>query len=319
MSVRVLVAGCGAVGSVFACLLRAAGHHVAVLARREHVRAIRSGGLHVTGIWGDHHARDVDAHETADELGREYDAVLVTCKSYQSPALLAAVGDRVAAGGVALSLQNGLGNVDRLVALYGPDRALAGRVIFGAEMMEPGTVRVTVEAEPVLIGGTRPCCRERAEQWATRFRAAGVHCEATDDVVAALWAKAFYNAALNPLGALLRLRYGELASDPQRRRVMNGVVEEAFAVARAEAVRLAWKSAAEYLDVFYGRLVPATANHRSSMLQDIERARRTEIDAICGEIVRRGEAHGIDAALNRLLMLLVIARSEQGHDADNRR
>lgn len=316
---RILVAGCGAVGSVFACLLRAAGHRVAALARREHVRAIRSGGLHVTGIWGEHHARDVDAHETVDELDRAYDAVLFTCKSYQLPALLAGVGDRVAAGGVAISLQNGLGNVDRLVASYGRDRALAGRVIFGAEIMEAGTVRVTVEAEPVLIGGTLPSCRELAEQWATRFRAAGVHCEATDDVVAALWAKAFYNAALNPLGALLGLRYGELAADPQRRRVMNGVVEEAFAVARAEAVRLAWKSAAEYLDAFYGRLVPATANHRSSMLQDIERARRTEIDAICGEIVRRGEAHGIDAALNRLLMLLVIARSEQGHDAGNRR
>jgi len=309
MSARILVAGCGAVGSVFACFLRAAGHRVSVLARAAQVDAIRSRGLHVTGIWGDHHAEGLDASESGADLAADYDAVLVTCKSYQLPELLAELGDRAASEGVAISLQNGLGNADRLVATYGEGRVLAGRVIFGAEMLEPGTVRVTVEAEPVLVGGLRRGRDARAERWADVFHSAGIHAQATTDVIAALWAKVFYNAALNPLGALLGLRYGELVADHERRRIMNRVIEEAYTIARAEGVELAWTSVDEYLDVFYERLVPATANHRSSMLQDIERDRRTEIDAICGEVVRRGDAHGIDAVLNRLLKVLVVARS----------
>jgi 2-dehydropantoate 2-reductase len=311
VSVRVLVAGCGAVGSVFACLLRVAGHRVSVLGRAAQVAAIRARGIRVTGIWGHYEAQGFDAHERAAELGEGYDAVLVTCKSYQLPELLAEMGDRAAPWGVAISLQNGLGNVDHLARLYGQERVLAGRVIFGAEVPEPGIVRVTVEAEPVLIGNPSGGRDERAERWAEVFRSAGVNAAATNDVTAALWAKVFYNAALNPMGALLGFSYGKLAADPERRRIMNHVIGEAYSVARAEGVDLAWASVGEYLDVFYGRLVPATAGHRSSMLQDIERNRRTEIDAICGEIVRRGDAHGIDAVVNRLLKVLISARSAQ--------
>ena len=311
MSARVLVAGCGAVGSVFACLLRASGLRVSVLARAAQVAAIRSHGIRVSGLWGDHQARGFEAEERAADLGDGYDAVLITCKSYQLPDLIAEIGDRAAPHGVAISLQNGLGNVDRLAAVYGKERVLAGRVIFGAELVDPGAVRVTVEAEPVLIGSPSGGEDARAEHWAAVFRSAGIRCEATTDVLAALWAKVFYNAALNPLGALLGLRYGELAADPERRMIMNRVVGEAYSVACAEGVRLGWASVADYLDVFYGRLVPATADHRSSMLQDIERNRRTEIDAICGEIVRRADIHGIDAVVNRLLKLLVSARSAE--------
>jgi 2-dehydropantoate 2-reductase len=299
------------VGSVFACLLAAAGCSVTALGRREHVRAIAERGLRVTGIWGEHAANGIAVAETADELAPAYDAMLITCKSFQTERLLADVGDRAGEAGVAISLQNGLGNYERVQAVCGRDRVLAGRVIFGAEIVEPALVRVTVEAEPVLLGRPGAPADGRVSEWARTFADAGIHCVADDEIVGALWGKVFYNAALNPLGALLGLSYGELAADAERRRVMSRVVEEAFAVARADGAPLAWGSAREYLDVFYGRLVPATARHRSSMLQDLERNRPTEIDAICGEVCRRGDVHGVDVALNRLLAMLVRARSGQ--------
>lgn len=321
---RILVAGTGAIGSVFACLLREAGHDVTALGRERHVGEIAASGLGVEGIWGEHHADGIVPAAGPGDLAADYDAVLVTCKSYQTAELLEQIGDRAAADGAVISLQNGLGNVERLQAVHagrGVERVVAGRVIFGAEITGRATVRVTVEAEPVLLGRPGGGHDRRAADWARTFDEAGVHCRATDAIEAALWGKVFYNAALNPLGALLGLTYGELAADTERRAVMDRVIAEAHAVAQAEGVSLPWASAAEYIEHFHANLVPSTAGHRSSMLQDIERGKPTEIDAICGEVCRRGDAHGIEVSLNRLLTVLVRARVGRGRDrpADDER
>ncbi|MBI5503205.1 MAG: 2-dehydropantoate 2-reductase [Deltaproteobacteria bacterium] len=313
MTERVLVAGCGAVGSVVACLLGEAGLEVDVLGRGEHLGAIGrrvGGGIEVEGIWGRHHSVPNRCFDDPAQAGLGYDCVLVACKSFQTEALVLAIGaERLAATGRAISLQNGLGNFERLAAVFGDERSLAARVIFGGEVTRPGRVRVTVEAEALLIGHPSGRRDAGADHWAAVLDAAGVRCRTTDNVIGALWGKVFYNAALNPLGALLGLRYGRLAEDDQRRRVMDRVIDEAYAVASAEGVSLPWRSAAEYRAHFYGNLLPPTVEHRSSMLQDLERGRPTEIDAICGEVVRRGDAHGIDVSANRVLLALVSARS----------
>src|SRR5262249_60848466 len=131
-------------------------------------------------------------------------------------------------------------------------------------------------------------------------------------IAAELWAKVLYNAALNPLGALLGVPYGELPAHPDTRTIMDTVIEATFAVARAEDVALRWPDAAAYREVFYGRLVPATAAHRSSMLQDIERGRPTEIDAINGAVAARGAKRGLPAPVNATLARLIRARRALG-------
>src|SRR5213079_1687708 len=132
----------------------------------------------------------------------------------------------------------------------------------------PGEVRVTVYADPVLIGSPDPTDGRRqdaAARWAAELSAAGIPAKLTGALMAELWAKVLYNAALNPLGALLGVPYGHLPAHPDTRAIMDTVIEEAFAVARAEDVELRWPDAAAYRDTFYGRLAPATAEHRSSM------------------------------------------------------
>ena len=106
-----------------------------------------------------------------------------------------------------------------------------------------------------------------------------------------------------------------LASDPDTRALMDAVIEEAYAVARAEGVRIPWSDAAGYRDLFYGRLVPSTAGHRSSMLQDIERGRRTEIAAINGQVVARGQRRGVPTPTNAVLARLVQARERRVPEA----
>src|SRR5262249_23951017 len=141
-----------------------------------------------------------------------------------------------------------------------------------------------------------------------QLAAAGIPAAYCDDIQAALWGKVLYNAALNPLGALLGVHYGALGDDPHTRAIMDAVIDETFAVACSEGVQFPWASADTYRDLFYGRLVPSTFHHRSSMLQDRERGRATEVDAINGEVWRRGRAHGIVTPVNAVLTRLVHAR-----------
>ena len=127
-----------------------------------------------------------------------------------------------------------------------------------------------------------------------------------------LWTKVFYNAALNPLGALLGLPYGALAADADARAIMDDVITEAYAVARARGVRPGVPSAEAYRRLFYERLVPATADHRSSMLQDLERGRRTEIDAINAALATFGAAAGVPTPVNTTLTRLIRWRERLG-------
>jgi 2-dehydropantoate 2-reductase len=308
----VLVAGAGALGSVFGGFLARAGIDVTLLGRQPHLDAIAADGLRIEGIWGDHRVRNVHVATSTAELTAPFDTILISVKSYDTVEVGTAVAPLLAADGLVISLQNGLGNVEALEQIAGVERVVGARVIFGAIVTQPGHVRVTVIADPTAVGplasGAFPARDGRARDWAERFDRAGVPSTYTDHLPAMLWGKVLYSAALNPLGALLGVCYGALTEHADSRAIMDAAIEEAFAVATAERVPLAWPSAAAYRDEFYRRLVPATYDHRSSMLQDLERGRRTEVDAITGEVWRRGQRHGIVTPINEMLTRLIHLR-----------
>ncbi len=311
---EVLIAGAGAVGSVVGGLLAHAGWPVTLLGRRAHLDAVRARGLVIEGLFGMHRVSGLVCATDATELHGPYATVFLTVKAYDTASMVAAVAPYLAPDGVLVSLQNGLGNLEAAARVVGPARVLGGRVIFGAELVAPGRTCVTVYADPVLLGCASAgdaAPRARAAEWASHLTAAGVPAEVTDTLVAELWAKVLYSAALNPLGALLGVTYGELTADPDTRAVMDAVIGEAFAVARAEGVAFRWPDADAYREAFYGRLVPATAGHRSSMLQDIECGRPTEIDAINGHVARRGALLGVPVPTNATLACLIRARARR--------
>ena len=307
----ILVAGAGALGSVVGGLLAASGWPVTLLGRREHLEAVRARGLLVDGLFGTHRVRGLECVVDVSELRGRYAAILLTVKSFDTAGMASAVAPFLAPDGFLVSLQNGLGNVEAVQRVVGADRALGARVIFGSELVAPGHARVTVYADPVLIGSLDGS-GAAAERWAVALAAAGIPAEPTGELLAELWGKVIYNAALNPLGALLGKRYGEVAAQPDTRAILETVIEEAFSVARAEDVALRWPNAMAYRETFYGRLVPATADHWPSMLRDLERGRPTEIDAMNGYVAARGAAHGVPAPVNATLTRLVRARTVRG-------
>ena len=307
----ILVAGAGALGSVFGGLLARAGVPVVLLGRSEHLQAIARDGLRIEGLFGAYTVRGLDVVTDVAALRGPFATVLLTVKSYDTDAMVRAIAPSLAPDGLLVSLQNGLVNVERAAEVLGAARVIGARVIFGAEIVAPGRVRVTVNAAPVAVGSPEPSDATRsalAATWAARFADAGIPSVHTDNLLGELWAKVFYNAALNPLGALLGVPYGYLPDDPDARALMDVVIDEAFAVARAAGARLRWNDADAYRRDFYGALVPSTAAHRSSMLQDLERGRPTEIDALNGYVVRRGVELGVPVPVNTTLTHMIRAR-----------
>jgi 2-dehydropantoate 2-reductase len=310
-----LVAGAGAVGSSLGAMLRLAGHDVALLGRnRAHMDAAKASGIRMSGLWGDRTAEGFSVFTEPVGLPA-VDYVLFTTKSFDTAALVEAVAP-TQPGAQFASFQNGLGNVEAISAAVGADRTIGGMVIIGFAVPRPGEVAVTVFGGDVLVG--RPSAQPGAgpdpevARLSETLTGAGVPTRATDGICGAIWGKVLYNCALNPLGAVLGVPYGDLSA-PDTWAIVEDVVGEAFAVARADGVRLPWPDPRAYLQVLAERQLPATAGHRSSMLQDIERGHRTEIEFLNGAVVRLGERRGVPAPVNAALTALV--RHLEAHGA----
>lgn len=292
---RFIVFGAGGVGSVVAAKL-SRHHDVALVGRDDHVQAIREKGLELRGKT-EMVAKDLVAVRRADELDEEPPPViLVTVKAYDSPVARDALKVFWKTA-VFVSLQNGLGNEEVLAERA--SRVLSAVVNQGAIFLEPGVVYHAGERDTYFgpFAGTEA---EDAERVAAAFVEAGMAAEAVPDVERRLWEKTVLNAAVNPVAALLGLRSGELI-DEATLRILRSIVEESVAIAKASGIGVEVDDVMKAID----GIARATPDNKPSMLQDLERGKRTEIDAINGALVERAERSGLPAPLNDLLTRLV--------------
>lgn len=275
----VVVFGAGSLGSLIGGLL-AADHDVTLVGRSPHVDAVRESGLALTGL--------VERHVSPDavtELDSTHaDLAVVTVKAYDTPAAAAALARCDL--GAALSLQNGMGNEETLAGRLDCP-VLAGTTDFGARYREPGAVECTGVGSVTL--GPRPGAEggpdgDVAKRVGTAFDEAGIETRVEPDMRARLWEKLAVNAGINPVTALARVENGALLDGPAAEVAERAAIEVA-GVARSSGVDLTDASARETLR----RVASATARNRSSMLQDVEAGRRTEIDAIAGYVVERAD------------------------------
>lgn len=311
---QIAIIGAGALGSVFGGFLALSGHGVTLLGRKWHLNAVERNGLRIEGIWGEHLVKNLKLTEDAQSLESKFDLVLITVKAYDTLDAARTAKNLVKSEGLVISLQNGIGNGEILDRVIGSNNSALGRVIFGAEITRPGVVKVSVCADEVEIGPiteSYPASRIIAIGNAAKIIAdSGIPCRYSENVQISLWAKAVYNCALNPLGAILGATYGELADGPHTRRIMDDIIRECIAVAQAKGVSFPWGDAEGYIREFYKRLVPPTRNHRPSMLQDMERGRLTEVDSLNGLIVSYGEQLKIETPVNRLVTSMIKAKED---------
>jgi 2-dehydropantoate 2-reductase len=228
----------------------------------------------------------------------------VLVKSWQTARSARGLAQCLDPGGLALTLQNGLGNREQLAQVLGDGRVALGVTTAGATLLGPGRVRPVGEALVTLSA------HPRLSPLANALEMAGFIIETVSDPTALLWGKLVINAAINPLTALLGVLNGELLARPSARLLMQSTAREAAAVADATGVRLPYSDPLAAAEAVARR----TAANRSSMLQDIQRRAPTEIDAICGAIVQAGERVGVPTPVNQTLLCLVKALAVEGAD-----
>jgi 2-dehydropantoate 2-reductase len=301
---EVLIVGTGALACLFAARLAAAGRQVTMLGHwRTGLRALRRQGVRLALPGGSQTAYRV--HATSDPrrcAGARFALVLV--KAWQTPRAANDLRRCLAPAGLALTLQNGLGNDEILSQALGVERVALGVTTGGATLLGPGRVRPAGEGTLTIQDNTRlKALAEILEQ-------AGFAIEYVRDAQALLWGKLVINAAINPLTALLGVPNGALLQRPSAHRLMAAAAAEAVAVAAARDVALPHSDPLETILAVAQR----TAENRSSMLQDVQRRAPTEIDAINGAIVRLGEQAETPTPVNRALWLLVRALREGFND-----
>jgi 2-dehydropantoate 2-reductase len=286
------VLGAGAVGCYFGGMLARAGHDVVLIARQQHVEAIRRDGLRMETRTFDERVRiaaSVDAGAAKDA-----DVVLFCVKSTDTEAAGAQLRPLLRPGALLLCLQNGIDNADRLRAVL-PEHEVAAAVVYVAtEMAGPGHVKHHGRGELVIEPSGA------SEAVAQALVAAGVPTEISGNVRGALWTKLVLNCAYNAVSAIAQLPYGKTVAGVGVKDVMRDVVAECLAVAKAEGVQLPAD-----VGVAVDKLAASMPDQYSSTAQDLARGKRTEIDYLNGLIVRRGEALGIATPANRVLWSLV--------------
>ena len=309
---HVVVLGAGAIGSVFGGLLARAGHRVTLIGRQPHMQAIVDSGLLIDGIWGEHRVKNLVCYTSVAQMPEhersDCELALVTVKSYDTDELLRKCVSLFPQGLTFVSLQNGLGNIECIARHAGLSRLIGGRVIFGVVFIKNGHVRVTVEADKTALGVPESGTADRAlaESLAHMFSQAGIGCVVTDSIEQLLWGKMLYNCALNALATILNTHYGSLLETGMQDTMLR-IVEEIFTVASLCGVKLPYDSSEDYVQLLFGELIPRTYNHLPSMLQDIKRGKKTEINGLNGYIVNLAQQHSCPVPFNSVATALVQA------------
>jgi 2-dehydropantoate 2-reductase len=279
------------VGSYYGGMLARAGHKVTLVARPQHVEAVRRSGLRIQTSAFDEQVPVQSSTEPDAVRGAEL--ILFAVKSPDTEAAGKALAPYVERDAAILTLQNGVDNAERLAATLGRE-VIAAVVYVAVEMAGEGHVRHHGRGELVIGRGGA------SEAIAAAFRAAGVPVEISDNVSGALWAKLIVNCAYNALSAITQLPYGRLVQGKDVPAVMRDIVDECLAVALAAGVQVPGD-----MHEAVRRIAQSMPAQLSSTAQDLARGKKSEIDHLNGLVVRKGEALGVRTPANRMLLALV--------------
>jgi 2-dehydropantoate 2-reductase len=294
---KIAVVGAGAVGGYFGGLLARAGAPVTMIGRLAFVEAVAKSGLFLDTL---HFQESVRAKASTEvEAVRGAEIVLFCVKTTDNAATARAIAPLLAPGALVLSMQNGVDNVEQIRAAAAID-ALPAVVYVAASVPEPGRVKHVGRGD--LVIGPR---NEKTERIAAIFSRANVPCRISENIEGELWTKLVWNCALNAVSALGRAKYGNIAASADAWKVVETVVYEVLAVARAADIHPPGLEDPKVALAGALKIATQMAEALSSTAQDMNRGKLTEIDSLNGYIARRGVELGVATPVNHALYALV--------------
>ena len=293
----ILIVGTGALACLFAARLAAAGIRVQMLGTwTEGLATLTNLGVTLAQENGSLRSFPVKASANpVDFIGVHWALVLV--KSWQTERAAEQLFECLAVDGVALTLQNGLGNREKLVNRLGAERVAFGITTGGATLLGPGQVRAGGEGKITIAH------HPRVAPLVELLSAAEFQTETSENEDALTWGKLIVNASINPLTALLDVTNGELLKRPAARELSAALANEVAGVAAKKTIAFPFDDAVKVVE----GVIERTADNQSSMLQDVRRGAPTEIEAINGAVVNAGREVGVPTPINEVMWKLVTA------------
>ncbi len=287
---KISVIGAGALGTFYSGMMAASGQDVTLVCREKDVPVLRQG-ISITG------AMEARARPAISAVPVLSDVVFITVKSYDVAG--AVKGLPVNPGTIVVIIHNGIGPDEAASAAIGKCRIAVGLAYGGVTFLEPGKVCVAGYTETVL-GAVDHEARDRLDLPLLALNKAGLKARIAEDIRAAQWEKMYANVGINAITAITGLTNHMLLEVPVLKALAAAAVTEAANVARAAGVRTGVDPVEQTFKV-----IRETAGNRSSMLQDVSRGRRTEIDALNGMVCEMGRKYGIPTPVNDTITALV--------------
>ena len=317
---NVLIYGAGAVGLGLASCLLKSGITVDILARPQTVQALNQHGLIRKGIFGSFEAQpqSFNTFTSLNEINNKtYKNILVCTKSYDSEQAAEDLKNHpnfFNQETLIVLCQNGWGNAEIFARRLPKEKIFNARVITGFSRPQPHVVEVSVHADSVHVGSLFTKDIQSAQGLAQAITDGDIPCDLSEHIDMDIWAKMLYNCPLNPLGAIFGVPYGDLKKYPSSRQLMDQIIAEIFLVMSAGSYTTHWSNPEAYKETFYNKLIPATAEHYASTLQDIKAHKKTEIDALNGAICQLAKQYDLETPVNNVVYQMVMFLQRKTQD-----
>ena len=294
---KIAVMGSGGVGGYFGARLAAAGNEVTFIARGAHLAAIESRGLQVRSPRGDIHIHPAKACDDPAGVG-PVDIVLFATKLYDTQIAGELCRPLLGTDTAVISLLNGVDSEEQLGRILGPQHVVGGVARISAEIAEPGVIRHHSKFASIEFGELDGQRSDRLQAFLCAAENAQIDARLCDDISAAIWRKFIMLASFSAITTLTRLPAGPIRDNPECWNLMEAAANETGAVARARGVRLAENAVADIVEMI--RRLPDTM--KSSMLMDLERGNRLELEWLSGAVCRAGSETGVDTPVHRVVL-----------------
>jgi 2-dehydropantoate 2-reductase len=285
---RIAIMGSGGIGGYYGGRLAQAGHDVVFIARGEHLRAIQSKGLTLAGPAGEAHIASARATEDPGKLD-PVDVVLFCVKLFDTEDAAEAIKPLLEKSGVCITLQNGVDGAQRIGAVLGHERVMAGIAFVSALIESPGAIRYKSKSPSIQFGEADGRASERAVHFRDACVAAGFGAEVVTDIRAALWHKFVGLTVNSALTTLVRQPAGVIYPDPDLMALARAGFAEAAEVASALGVKLP----EDIVEWQARNHLGFPAEMYASMYHDLIRGKRLELESLSGLVAREGRRLGI--------------------------
>jgi len=294
---NIVILGAGAIGSLFGALL-SKKNNVVLVGRSSHIKAIRKKGLDIKGKTQLN--VKIPSEDSINKVTFLPDILILTVKSYDTNSAISQAKSIIHDDTAVLSLQNGLGNINKIEKVVDRRQIIAGVTTYGAFFPRSGVVKHTGKGQTTLgeLNGQKT---KRIESIVDTFNEAGIETTASTDILREIWIKTIVNSSINPLTTFSDCKNGYLLENPILEKIVERICRESTNIANAYGINLSFENMIKKTK----EVIRNTSDNYSSMLQSYKKGKKTEIDSINGKLTDIGKKHNIDTTMNEILTYIV--------------